>query len=379
MLLGLTGLDRVRSEDGAWRYIPIAPREIPPPVSQVKSGIIDSGLLSEHPQLKAAIVASRGFTDDGVEDESGHGTLVALQLIATVYRPELQQFGAGGDGAVPQLFSAKVTRKVGNAHVPDIGAVIAAVDWMAAESVDIVNMSLGFTEATPLDKREALCAAMARHPTMLFFVADTNDIEMPVWPASCKDVQNKMVVGELRPATGEITATEATDIVAKSGFQTLMEHEHRVAAAQEHLVAGRMVEARNELAKAMAMEESAMAWGLEAELQGHAGDWDASLKAALKAEELAPEDWRPPILAATALMELGQYPELLDALERAEQNGGGSIAALHYLRFRAHYATDDVAGAEAALLETRRVDPTFPLLEEAVNAFSVWQGRALGQ
>src|SRR5580704_11031672 len=58
------------------------PLDPPPPApDQVRSGIIDSGVLADHPQLRNLVVAQKDFTGDDPVDRVGHGTLVALRLL----------------------------------------------------------------------------------------------------------------------------------------------------------------------------------------------------------------------------------------------------------------------------------------------------------
>ncbi|MBW2341024.1 MAG: S8 family serine peptidase [Deltaproteobacteria bacterium] len=40
----------------------------------VKVAVLDTGVDLDHPDLKTAIIGTRDFTGDGVEDKNGHGT-----------------------------------------------------------------------------------------------------------------------------------------------------------------------------------------------------------------------------------------------------------------------------------------------------------------
>ena len=60
---------------------------LPPPTPEedaIRIGLIDSGVLAEHPQLRTLIVAEKAFVGADPTDRIGHGTLMALPDIKWV-------------------------------------------------------------------------------------------------------------------------------------------------------------------------------------------------------------------------------------------------------------------------------------------------------
>ena len=146
--------------------VPLSPK---PTENGPRIGIIDSGIMAEHPQLRTLIVAEKAFAGSDPTDKIGHGTLVALHLI----NPQVIYY--------PAIVSARVTNDSGEIKVED---VITAIDWVIAEGSKVVNLSLGFrgkaTEYTDL------CKTIAKHSDILFSAAAGNfGPEVEVFPAAC--------------------------------------------------------------------------------------------------------------------------------------------------------------------------------------------------
>jgi len=145
--------------------------------------MIDSGVMSGHPQLRGLVRDQKDFTGGGPEDEVGHGTVVALILLKSGNLP--------GSESVPGILSAKVVRADGRI---DRRHVIEAIHWTAGEKkARVVNLSLGFT-GTPKENA-GLRAAMEAYPNTMFVVAAGNfGPDTIVYPAGF-DLPNILSVG----------------------------------------------------------------------------------------------------------------------------------------------------------------------------------------
>lgn len=89
--------------------------------------VVDTGVLSHHPDIRTRLLKTVDLTGEGPEDELGHGTLVTLLLLRVA--PDVQ------------IVSVKAIGRSGKATE---ARLIAAMDWIENEAdVDVVNMSLG--------------------------------------------------------------------------------------------------------------------------------------------------------------------------------------------------------------------------------------------
>ena len=90
-------------------------------------GIVDTGLLSDHPDIRPRLIDAVDFTGEGVEDENGHGTKVGLLLLHQA-----------PDALVISVKALGRTEKLAELHL------IQASKWIAQdERIDIVSLSAG--------------------------------------------------------------------------------------------------------------------------------------------------------------------------------------------------------------------------------------------
>ena len=103
----------------------------------VRVAILDSGVDTDHPDLQGRVAASRDFTDEGLKDESGHGTHVA-GIVAGDGRSSRGKYR----GVAPRasLLAGKVLRRDGGGLTSE---VIAGLEWALEEKAEVANLSLG--------------------------------------------------------------------------------------------------------------------------------------------------------------------------------------------------------------------------------------------
>ena len=101
----------------------------------VKVAILDTGIDIDHPDFNGAIVATRDFTGDGIEDINGHGTHVAGIIGA-------RHNGIGFVGVAPEckLIIGKVLSNSGSGRYSWIAD---GIRWATDNGAQIINMSLG--------------------------------------------------------------------------------------------------------------------------------------------------------------------------------------------------------------------------------------------
>ncbi len=119
-----------------------APAPAPAPAPQpgaprnVSIGLIDTALVKKHPSLSRANIVERDFVESASPRPTAHGTAIASLLV-------------GGErqrpGLLPEarLVAASVFHQ-GEKETTGAttSALVAALDWMSAEGVQVVNMSL---------------------------------------------------------------------------------------------------------------------------------------------------------------------------------------------------------------------------------------------
>jgi len=89
-------------------------------------GVVDSGVDMSDPLVSGSIVLERDFTEEGMYDPIGHGTI--MTRIFKVAAPNIS------------FVNAKVVDRTGEADEIDI---MRAIEWCVNSDVDIINLSLG--------------------------------------------------------------------------------------------------------------------------------------------------------------------------------------------------------------------------------------------
>ncbi|MFI0923921.1 S8 family serine peptidase [Streptomyces sp. NPDC021012] len=138
----------------------------------VKIAVLDTGVDKTHDDLRTQVVAEKNFSSaaDAV-DRVGHGTHVASIAVGTG-----AMSGGRFKGVAPgaKVISGKVLDDEGYG---DDSAVIAGMEWAAAEGADIVNLSLGSPDSPGVDPLEATVDRLSAEKGILFAVAAGNEGE----------------------------------------------------------------------------------------------------------------------------------------------------------------------------------------------------------
>jgi tetratricopeptide (TPR) repeat protein len=354
-LLGPAG--PAATADGQMFFFPGAPEGGRSPEDAVVVGLIDSGVRRDHPQLAGYLRACRDFAGDDPEDHLGHGTAVALQLL----------YATGHQDPRVAIVSAKVTDAQDRIRPQ---AVVDAIDWVAAQGARCVNMSLGFRGGP--DRHATLCAAIARHPDILFVVAAGNDgPEVAVCPAAC-GLDNIMVVGATDESGRTAEYSGRGDVEARGDARFMLEWRHHYERGQALARSGRNAEARIAYERSLAASANA-----ESAFQLGVLDLNEEQTAAAITrfeEALALE----PALAEAHEM-LGAARLLSGDAARAESSLRAALD--HYpeleatigARARAHFnlaltlrQLGRIAEAREELIRTRALDPDYPRLDAAL-------------
>jgi hypothetical protein len=350
-LKGAPSIKELNPAPGEYLLLPGAPVDSPPVNNpSTFAAVIDSGVLSDHPQLKGWIVEEVDFTGSGVQDEVGHGTLVALILVSAL---------AQGSGSIGVL-SAKVARTYRRV---DQGHVIQAIHWAVEKGAKSINLSLEFTGT--YEGNRGLCDAIAAHPEVIFSVAAGNSgPDVSFFPAAC-GCTNVVTVGA-EDARGEARSYSGKgDVYAPDGHRLVPESHLRYEQAQEAIEAGRREEARAHYEHAAAHGKLPEAHFQLALMDVHDGSLASALDHLDRSLELRPE-FPEAIQTIGAIWALRGDPERAEPFyERSIALDPNSAMAFHNLGA----ARLELGRAELALEAFERaaeIDPNYPQIEERI-------------
>ena len=143
---------------------------VTPDDSRLRIGVIDSAVQADHRALRDVQVKARDFVAHDAKRPETHGTAVA-SLIAR---------SAGNDVVV---YSASVFFELeGYAPGASTEGLVAALDWLAGEQVDVINMSLSGPGNDLLGA--AIEAVLARGQTVVAAVGNEGPSSPPRYPAA---------------------------------------------------------------------------------------------------------------------------------------------------------------------------------------------------
>ncbi|MER5307706.1 S8 family serine peptidase [Streptomyces sp. NPDC002773] len=138
----------------------------------VTIAVLDTGVDRTHDDLSTQVVGEKNFSASAdAVDRVGHGTHVASIAAGTGAKS-----GGRYKGVAPgaKVISGKVLDDEG---FGDDSAVIAGMEWAAAEGADVVNLSLGGMDSPGVDPLEAAVNTLTAEKGILFAVAAGNDGE----------------------------------------------------------------------------------------------------------------------------------------------------------------------------------------------------------
>ncbi|MEU6623772.1 S8 family serine peptidase [Streptomyces litmocidini] len=138
----------------------------------VKIAVLDTGVDRTHEDLRTQVVGEKNFSASAdAVDRVGHGTHVASIAVGTGARS-----GGRYKGVAPgaKVISGKVLDDEGYG---DDSAVIAGMEWAAAEGADVVNLSLGGPDSPGVDPLEATVDRLSAEKGVLFAIAAGNEGE----------------------------------------------------------------------------------------------------------------------------------------------------------------------------------------------------------
>jgi subtilisin family serine protease len=114
--------------------------------SGVTVAILDTGIDMNHPDLskniKGGYNALAGQDSRNYQDDNGHGTHMAGVIAARMNR-----LGVVGAAYQAKIVAVKVLDQYGHGHLSDL---INGLGWISTNKIRVVNMSLGFSETSPL-------------------------------------------------------------------------------------------------------------------------------------------------------------------------------------------------------------------------------------
>lgn len=140
-------------------------------------GVLDTGCMNDHPDLKNCIVGGKNFTPEGAPDDwtdnNGHGTHVAGTIAAVIN-------GQGVVGVAPEakLYILKVLQKDGSGSTAGIIAAIRhVIEWNKTNTnkIRVLNMSLGSSESD-YDLRQAIQEAVKGDIAIICAAGNEGDI-----------------------------------------------------------------------------------------------------------------------------------------------------------------------------------------------------------
>jgi hypothetical protein len=155
------------------RSIPVAPASSPS--AGARLGLIDTGVLANHPAFAGSRIIQRGFA--GTPRAAPHGTAVASLLV-----------GQAGvfSGAFPEADLLVADVYGGQATGGSSTGLAQALAWMVEQGVGVVNVSLVGPRNSLVER--AVARAQARGVVIVAAVGNDGPAAPPLYPASYEGV-----------------------------------------------------------------------------------------------------------------------------------------------------------------------------------------------
>lgn len=180
--------------------LPVEPASLRYPYSIV--AFIDTGIMADHPQLRGLVVREKDFTGEGLEDRTGHGTIVVMTYLRGAYT-------LGPEYGVNPIVSAKVA----SLNLPPTKQrLMDAIRWAASQGAEIINISLGI-QGDAADFQD-LCDLIESTPALFNVATGNRGSVFEFYPANC-GVENLISIGteDSAPAESVIASENATTFV----------------------------------------------------------------------------------------------------------------------------------------------------------------------
>ncbi len=217
--------------------------------AHARVGLIDSGVLADHPGLADGRIEQRAFSESAAPPATNHGTLMAELLVG--------QDNLSGT----TLYSANVIDPAfGAGDAAGVVAILRGMDWLSANGVDVVNISLAGPHNKLMDR--ALGHAAENGMVLVAAVGNLGAGQPPQYPAAfpfalavtAVDRDGNVYRNAIQGAHVDIAAPGVDILVAPGGRVTVSSgtsmaapHVTRVVAADPVLAAMDLPALRAEL------------------------------------------------------------------------------------------------------------------------------------
>jgi len=154
--------------------------------------LLDSGAMTEHPLLAPRLASVVDFTGEGVEDQIGHGTKVALLTVLTA--------------PMAKLHIGKVYAADGAAPDRKLDRLLRGLEWVAILRPRVLSLSIGV--AAGCDHAPGMCDRIRQ-------LLDLGIEVVVAAEARCPAICDKRVsvVGLVDLSTGQALPGAAPDVV----------------------------------------------------------------------------------------------------------------------------------------------------------------------
>ncbi|HSO08042.1 MAG TPA: S8 family serine peptidase, partial [Pelomicrobium sp.] len=147
-----------------------------PPGPGARMGLLDSG-VDAIPALAQARIAVQGFVESAGADANAHGTALAALLVG-------KDAASGFQGVAPgtELVVGAIVRRDGKREDTTVTLLLAGLDWLLAQDVRVINLSLG---GPPNALMAAAIAAVTRRGVVIVAAAGNGGPGAPpAYPAA---------------------------------------------------------------------------------------------------------------------------------------------------------------------------------------------------
>ena len=147
----------------------------------VRIGIIDGPVDASHPSLRSArMTVSSVLTSAEKPPDGSHGTAVASLIVGQDSGGALNGFAAGA-----QLFAVTAFAREKRGPGADIGRIGAALDYLIANNVRLINMSFAGPANSAFD---SLLDSAAQRGALMIAAAGNDGQALAAWPAAARSV-----------------------------------------------------------------------------------------------------------------------------------------------------------------------------------------------